>query len=39
MSGVDRGSDVAAHVAAALRESLGLTVPLQVVEADYAAAL
>jgi phenylacetate-CoA ligase len=34
MSGVDHGSDVAAHVAAALRESLGLTVPVHVVEAN-----
>jgi phenylacetate-CoA ligase len=34
MAGVERGADVAAHVAAALRESLGLTVHVHVVEAD-----
>ena len=33
MAGIDRGSDVASRVAAALRESLGLTVPLMVVDA------
>jgi phenylacetate-CoA ligase len=33
-SGVDGGSNVAALVASALRESLGLTVPLRVVEAN-----
>lgn len=34
MSGVDGGSVVAARVASALRESLGLTVPVRVVEAN-----
>jgi len=34
MAGADVGTDIAARVAAALRESLGLTVPLQVVEAN-----
>jgi phenylacetate-CoA ligase len=34
MAGVDGGSTVAALVASALRESLGLTVPLRVVEAN-----
>ena len=34
VSGVDGGSDVAKLVASALRESLGLTVPLRVVEAN-----
>jgi phenylacetate-CoA ligase len=34
MAGVDGGSHVAALVAAALRESLGLTVPLRVVESN-----
>ena len=33
MGGIERGADVAAHVAAALRESLGLTVHVHVVEA------
>ena len=34
VNGTERGADVAAHVAAALRESLGLTVPVHVVEAN-----
>jgi phenylacetate-CoA ligase len=34
VAGVDGGSTVAALVASALRESLGLTVPLRVVEAN-----
>jgi phenylacetate-CoA ligase len=33
-TGVERGADVAAHVAAALRESLGLTVHVHVVDAN-----
>jgi phenylacetate-CoA ligase len=33
MGGADSGADAAARIAAALRESLGLTVPLRVVDA------
>ena len=39
MAGMDGGPDAAASIAAALRESLGLTVPLRVVDAGYAAAV
>jgi phenylacetate-coenzyme A ligase PaaK-like adenylate-forming protein len=34
VGGVDGGSNVATNVASALRESLGLTVPLSVVDAN-----